>query len=62
MKLKRVLEYVKGSIDLVYTIGAESLNNIQVHKVYELVFKQDNEMAIRKEKMGTCLLDKSQGI
>ena len=43
-------------------MGAESLNNIQVHKMYELVFKQDNEMAIRKEKMGTCLLDKSQGI
>ena len=26
MKLKHVLEYVKGSIDLVYTMGAESLN------------------------------------
>ena len=29
MKLKRVLEYVKGSIDLVYTMGAESLNSVQ---------------------------------
>ena len=29
MKLKRVLEYVKWSIDLVYTIGAESLNKVQ---------------------------------
>jgi len=29
MKLKHVLEYVKGSIDLVYTMGAESLNKVQ---------------------------------
>jgi len=29
MKLKRVLEYVKGSIDLVYMLGAESLNRVQ---------------------------------
>ena len=28
-KLKRVLEYVKGSIDLEYTLGAESLNRVQ---------------------------------
>jgi len=27
-KLKRVLEYVKGSIDLLYTLGAESLNKV----------------------------------
>jgi hypothetical protein len=27
-KLKRVLEYVKGSIDLFYTLGAESLNRV----------------------------------
>ena len=29
MKPKLVLEYMKGSIDLVYTMGAESLNKIQ---------------------------------
>ena len=29
MKLKRVLEYVKGSTDSVYTMGAESLNKAQ---------------------------------
>ena len=29
MKLKHILEYVKGSIDLVYTMGAESLNKVQ---------------------------------
>jgi hypothetical protein len=29
MKLKRVLEYVKSGIDLVYTMGAESLYKIQ---------------------------------
>ena len=29
MKLKCVLEYVKGSIDLVYRMGAESLNKVQ---------------------------------
>jgi len=29
MILKHVLEYVKGNIDLVYTIGAESLNKNQ---------------------------------
>jgi len=34
-KLKRVLEYVKGSIYISTTMGAESLNNIQVHKMYD---------------------------
>ena len=37
MKLKHVLEYDKGSIDLVYTMGAESLNKVQswVDAAYE---------------------------